>query len=203
MKKLNQYLFKKRSASYLMSTNRIRRFVNYETANTILLLFESDYIEKNRYIRKVIGQLVNDGKKVYAWGYINNKKATTAILPSFKIMDKSSVDWFECPKEQLLKELRDESYDLLIDLTLTDHLPLQYVCLYANAAFKTGMSRNIDNILDFKIKINIPENFETNDQTGDENKTEFEDLNESLFHTDQQFLFEQIIFYLKNIQTTD
>jgi hypothetical protein len=24
-----------------------------------------------------------------------------------------------------------------------------------------------------------------------------------LFHTDQQFLFEQIIFYLKNIQTTD
>ena len=65
------------------------------------------------------------------------------------------------------------------------------------------MSRNIDNILDFKIKINIPENFETNDQTGDENKTEFEDLNESLFHTDQQFLFEQIIFYLKNIQTTD
>ena len=83
MKKLNQYLFKKRSASYLRSTNRIRRFVNYETANTILLLFESDYIEKNRYIRKVIGQLVNDGKKVYAWGYINNKKATTAILPSF------------------------------------------------------------------------------------------------------------------------
>ena len=79
MKKLNQYLFKKRSASYLKSTNRIRRFVNYETANTVLLLFESDYIEKNRYIRKVIGQLVNDGKKVYAWGYINNKKATRQI----------------------------------------------------------------------------------------------------------------------------
>ncbi|MBP1664113.1 MAG: hypothetical protein H6Q19_1253 [Bacteroidetes bacterium] len=203
MKKLNQFLFKRRSAAHLAATDRNRRFVNYENANTVLLLFESDYIEKNRYIRKVIEQLAADGKKVTAWGYLYNKKATTANLPSFKIMDKSTLDWFECPKEQLLKELREETYDLLIDLTLTDHLPLQYICLYANAAFKTGMSRNIDNILDFKINIPLPENTETVAETTEDNKSDFEDLNESMFHTDQQFLYELIIFYLKNIQTTD
>ncbi|HPT42570.1 MAG TPA: hypothetical protein PLH52_01870 [Paludibacteraceae bacterium] len=203
MKKLNQFLFKRRSAAHFAATDRNRRFVNYENANTVLLLFESDYIEKNRYIRKVIEQLAADGKKVTAWGYLYNKKATTANLPSFKIMDKSTVDWFECPKDQLLKELREETYDLLIDLTLTDHLPLQYICLYANAAFKTGMSRNIDNILDFKINIPLPENTETVSETTEDNKSDFEDLNESMFHTDQQFLYELIIFYLKNIQTTD
>lgn len=203
MKKLNQFLFKRRSATHLAATDRNRRFVNYENANTILLLFESDYIEKNRYIRKVIEMLTGDGKKVKAWGYLYNKKATTANLPSFKIMDKNSVDWFECPKEQLLKELREETYDLLIDLTLTNHLPLQYICLYANAAFKTGMSRNIDNILDFKIKIPLQENIETFSENIEDNKSDFEDLNESMFHTDQQFLYELIIFYLKNIQTTD
>ena len=203
MKKLNQYIFRKRTEKHLQTAIRNRRFVNYENANTVLLLFESDYIEKNRYIRKVITQLVADGKKVTGWGYIDNKKATTAQLPSFKIMDKSSINWLECPKEQLLKELCEDEYDLLIDLSLNDHLPLQYICLYANAAFKTGMSRTSDDILDFKIKITPSISDEMEADMKDENKVEFEDLNENMFHTDQQFLFEQITFYLKNIQTKD
>ena len=52
MKKLNQYILKRRVAKFLKETNRAKRYVDYKNASTILLIFESDYIEKNRFIRK-------------------------------------------------------------------------------------------------------------------------------------------------------
>lgn len=204
MKKLNQYIFNKRAAKVTNESFREKRYVDYKSANTILLIFESDYIEKNRFIRKAIEQLTRDGKKVFTWGFLNKKMTSTAILPSFKILDRSTIDWFGCPKAPFLKELMENKYDMLIDLTLTDILPLQYVCLYANAALKTGMSRSMNHVLDFVIKVPPPEPQEIPEPTEkNQRKIEFQDLNESLFHTDQQYLFEQLIFYLKKIQTKD
>lgn len=203
MKKLNQYIFKRRAAKHLLLSARKKRWVDYNKANTILLLFESDYIEKNRFIRKIIETLNADGKKVSAWGFLDKKITNTAILPSFRILDRSTIDWLECPKEPFLRELAENEYDMLIDLTLQDVLPLQYVCLYANASFKTGMSRTMDDIIDFKIIIPPPITSEFHSENEEEDNIEFKDLNETLFHTDQQFLFEQIIHYLKNIRSKD
>lgn len=203
MKKLNQYIFRRRVAKHLQQSTREKKWVDYDKAKTILLLFESDYIEKNRLIRKIIEQLTSDGKKVSAWGFLDKKVTTTAILPSFRILDKSTIDWFERPKEPFLRELAENEYDMLIDLTLQDILPLQYVCLYANASFKTGMSRTMDDIIDFKIIIPESEQNELMSEENEEDQIEFKDLNETLFHTDQQFLFEQIVHYLKNIRSTD
>ncbi len=203
MKKLNQYIFKRRVSKFLKETGRTKRYVDYRNANTILLLFVSDYIEKNRFIRKAIELLTVDGKKVFAWGFLDKKMTSTAILPTFKILDRSSIDWFGCPKAPYLKELMENEYDMLIDLTLSDYLPLQYACLYANASLKTGESRSMDEILDFVIKIPQPDPQEMPENDEERRKIEFQDLNESLFHTDQQYLFEQLIFYLKKIKTND
>ncbi|NLO71546.1 MAG: hypothetical protein GX102_11535 [Porphyromonadaceae bacterium] len=202
MKKLNQYIFKRKAKKFLQHSTREKRWVDYKSAKTILLLFESDYIEKNRFIRRIIDELNQDGKKVVAWGFLDKKITSTAILPTFRILDRSTIDWFECPKEYCLRELAEVEFDLLIDLTLKDILPLQYVCLYAKAGTKAGMSRSMDDIIDFKIIIPEPDPDELT--TGnDENHIEFKDLNETLFHTDQQFLYEQILHYIKNIQTSD
>ena len=92
---------------------------------------------------------------------------------------------------------------MVIDLTLTDIIPLQYVCLYSNASMKSGMSRSMDDVLDFVIKIPQPEPQDIPENEEERRKIEFQDLNESLFHTDQQYLFEQLIFYLKRIKTND
>lgn len=203
MKKLNQYILKRRVAKFLKETNRAKRYVDYKNASTILLIFESDYIEKNRFIRKAIEVLTADGKKVFAWGFLDKKMTSTAILPTFKILDRSTIDWFGCPKTPYLKELMEVQYDMVIDLTLTDIIPLQYVCLYSNASMKSGMSRSMDDVLDFVIKIPQPEPQEIPENEEERKKIEFQDLNESLFHTDQQYLFEQLIFYLKRIKTND
>lgn len=206
LKKLNEYIFKKRVAKFLKQSTRQKRFVDYKSAKTILLIFESDYVEKNRFIRKAISQLTSDGKKVYAWGFLRKKEISTAILPTFKILNQQQTDFTKQPKEFLLRELKDKTYDLLIDLTLQDVLPLQYVCLYANAAMKIGTSRTMDEVLDFVIGFPTPEKEESDDKKqlrNKENQPTFLDLNETIFHEKQQYVFEQIIFYLKNIQSKD
>ncbi len=203
MNKLNQFVFKRRLTKHLQENSRNKRYVDYKNASTVLLIFESDYIEKNRFIRKAIEQLTSDGKKVFAWGFLDKKITTTAILPTFKILDRKSLDWLGCPKETYLKELMEMEYDMLIDLSLKEILPLQYVKMYANAAFKAGMSQSTDELLDFVFKVPPREEPEEDATEEERKKIEFQDLNESLFHTDQQYLFEQLIFYLKKIETKD
>lgn len=203
MKKLNQYIFKRRATKYLRHTTREKRWGDYNKVKTILLLFESDYIEKNRYIHKIIDALIADGKKVSTWGFLDKKTGNTAITPAFRILDRRAVNWTGCPKEPFINELKSHEYNLLLDLTLRDSLPLQYVCLYANATIKTGMSRMKNNILDFEIMIPPPDIEAHNSETEDKKSVEFKNLNETLFHTDQQFLYDQIMYYLKNVRSKD
>ncbi|VBB48588.1 conserved hypothetical protein [uncultured Paludibacter sp.] len=198
MKKINQYIYKQRLKKFLAETQREKRFVNYDNAKSIIILFESDFMEKNRFVKRVIEQFKAEGKKVSAWGYLNKKEVASAILPDFRILNKKTCDWTERPQSDFLRELAENEYDLLIDLTVNEFLPLKYVLLYAKAACKTGIYKNDDDLLDFKLQ--IPENeikapMELREENADETEEEL--------LVDEHFIFNQIIFYLKTIQTND
>jgi len=187
---LNNYLFKKRAQKYLSLEPREHRFVSYNKAKTILLLFESDYNEKNVYIHKIIAQLRQDGKKVSAWGFIDKKEVETAIFPDFRILHHKQTDFFHRPLESFITELQYSQFDLLIDLSLKPNIPLQYFALYAFAAFKTGIRKTELPVYDFVLDVESVSN--SADST---------EMTESTI--DEAYLYQQIIFYLKRIQTTD
>jgi hypothetical protein len=188
--KINNFIFRFRARKYLSTTERERRFVSYAKAKTVLILFESDYSEKNQPIRRMILSLQQDGKKVSAWGFIDKKEITTSILPDFRVLHHQQTDFFHKPVISYINELSELEFDLLIDLSLKPILPLQYLAMYANAYCKAGIRQNdlpiYDFMLDLESKKSIPEDLETNETIIDEN-----------------YLFEQIIFYLKSIQTND
>ncbi len=190
MKKLNNYIFLKRAKIFLSENIRKQRFVNYEFAKAVLILFESDYSEKNPYIRKIISMMQQDGKKVVAWGFIDKKEITTSILPDFRILHHQQTDFFHKPIISYCNELQAMEFDLLIDLTLRPILPLQYLAMYANVSCKTAMKNTELPIYDFIIDL---ENL--NPVSESEENTENP--------IDEEYLFNQIIFYLKNIQTND
>ena len=187
MKILNTYLFEKRAQKYLSTTHRERRFVSYDYAKTVLLLFESDISEKNPVIHKIIHSLQQDGKKVCAWGFIDKKEVATAIFPDFRILHHKQTDFFQKPLPSYINELKDLKYDLLIDLTVQTFIPLEYVAMYANASCKTGIRKTKLPIYDFILDL---DNMETSNE-----------LPETPI--DELYLFNQIIFYLKSIQTSD
>lgn len=190
MKKLNNYLFNLRAKKYLNASVRERRFVSYDKAKTVLILFESDYNEKNPIIRRLISSLQQDCKKVSAWGFIDKKEVTTAILPDFRILHHKQTDFFQKPEISYINELENLEFDLLIDLTVHAVLPLQYIAMYANASCKTGTRKNDLPVYDFMLDI---ENMELS--------TESDESVENPI--DETYIFNQIIFYLKSIQTND
>ena len=190
LKKINEFVFRFRAKKYLAETLRERRFVNYEKAKTILLLFESEFTEKNPNIRKMIAQMQQDGKKVSAWGFIDKKEVMTSILPDFRILHHKQTDFFQMPHISYINELEDLEFDLLIDLSVHSILPLQYIAMYAKASCKTGIRKNNLPIYDFVIDVDVL-------PTPDENAEPIENP------IDENYLFDQIIFYLKSIQTND
>jgi hypothetical protein len=189
-KKYFTYLFKKRAEKFLDATPRERRFVNYDSAKTVLLLFESDFSEKNPEIKRIIYQLQQDGKKVSAWGFLDKKEVATAILPDFRILHHKQTDLDKKPQISYLNELENLEFDLLIDLSLKQVLTLEYIAMYANAHCKTGLKKTDLPIYDFMIDA---ENV----------TTQIESTDIVVNTVDETYLYNQIIFYLKSIQTTD
>ena len=190
MKTLDNYLFQKRAQRYLRETSRERHFVNYNQAKTILLLFESDLQERNESIHKIISQLQQDGKKVVAWGFIDKKEVAASILPEFRILHHKQTDFFSRPLLPFLNELEGSEFDLLIDLSLKPVVALEYIAMYARALCKAGVRKNELAIFDFMLDV-------------DSLKASVADAPETENRIDETYLFSQIIFYLKSIQTTD
>lgn len=193
MNYINNYLFQKRAQKYLSQTPREHRFVNYLKAKSVLLLFESDFSEKNLNVRKIISQLQQDGKKVCAWGYLDKKEVSTSILPEFRILNHKQTDFFQKPLTSYINELENLEFDLMIDLSLKMVTTLQYIAMYANASCKTGIHKTDLPIYDFLIEVGNMAN-----QPHISEESEFVDK-----AIDETYLFDQIIFYLKSIQTTD
>jgi len=186
LQKIIVFLFNRRLKKYFRDFQRDKRFVNYKSARTVILLFESDYNEKNPEIKLLIQNFVSDGKKVMAWGFVNKKEVSTAILPDFRILHSKDADFTQFPEHTYLRELEELSFDLLIDLTVNEVKPLQYIALYANAACKVG-THNYPGMYDMVI-----------DVTHIKQKNQAEEL-----ETTSVDVYNQIIFYLKNIQTND
>lgn len=185
--KVNRFLFNRRAKSFLQNYPREKRFVNYDNAKTILLVFESDYSEKNPRIRRIIRTLASEGKKVMAWGFVDKKEITTAILPDFRILHHKDTDFFGKPLASFMHELEDLHFDLLLDLTMNEVIPLQYISLYSNVYCKTGIKKNELKMYDFIVDISG-----VNDNDA-----------ENPIELDATYIYEQIIFYLKKIQTAD
>lgn len=199
MKKLKQYIFKSRAKKHLAQDTRKKKFVNYDKAKSVVILFESDERENNPFVKRIIEQLKGEGKKVSAWGFVNKKIIESAVLSDYKILNKKSCDWTKQPTESFIREVSENNYDLLIDLTKNEILPLKYILLYSNAACKTGINKYQENLFDFTLNITPQEEQKQMEDVSMDNSDETKA--ESLI--DEHYIFQNIIFYLKTIQSND
>lgn len=187
LNRLSCNIFYKRAQKFLKTSNRKSSFVNYTQAKTILLIFESNFSEKNSETKKIIESLIADGKKVIAIGYVCKKKCLSATYPEYRVLCKKDLTLFQKPNQDILQYLLSCEFDLLIDITKNRFIPLEYIVLYANAKCKAGMQK--DNLKLYDFAVDIQHHLA-------ENEIPMEDLEFS-------FLYNQILFYLKKIQSKD
>lgn len=135
--KLKQYIF-----DYLQKKQEPRdpRFPHLDQPLKIMLIYESDVLERNDAIKTIRQDLLRRQMDVTMWGYVEKKDIQTLILPQSRILGVADYNFFGKPRDYVLTDLQAENYDLLIDLTTRQLLPLRYLAMYTNADFKVGLN---------------------------------------------------------------
>ena len=135
--KLKQYIFE-----YLRKKQPERnpRFPHLDQPLKIMIIYESDYLERNDAIKTIRQDLLRRQMDVTMWGYAEKKEITTLILPQSRILGLGDYNWLGKPRDYVLTDLAVDHYDLLIDLTTRSLLPLRYLSMYTDADFKVGLN---------------------------------------------------------------
>lgn len=136
---LKQFIF-----DYIHRNNEDResRFPHFDQPLSVLVIYESDMLEQNTSIKSIQQDLRRRGMNVTAWGYAAKKAKdiTSPILPQSRIVGLDDYNLFGKPKQELIDDLRATRYNLLLDLTTHEMLPLRYLAMYADADFKAGLN---------------------------------------------------------------
>ena len=121
-------------------TERKTRFPRWDQPLKILIIYESDVLERNDAMKTIRQDLLKRNMDVTMWGYVEKKEIMTLILPQSRILGLTDYNFLGKPQDYVIRDLHAEHYDLLIDLTTRPLLPLRYIAIYANADFKVGLN---------------------------------------------------------------
>ena len=182
MMKLKQYIFE-----YLRKKQEPRnpRFPHFDQPLKLMIIYESDVLERNDAIKSIRQDLLRRQMDVTMWGYVEKKEITTLILPQSRILGVDDYNLLGKPRDYVLTDLLAEHYDLLIDLTTRPLLPLRYLAMYTDADFKVGMNLG-EGIHD--MLISLPD---LSPEQGEEAEIE------------ASWLYHQILSYLTTIKSND
>ncbi len=171
---------------YVRNNRKHGLYRSWGDISTILLLFESDYQEKNEEVKIIVKDLIAEGKSVLACGYVHKKKADTATLDSYMVLDKGAFNLLCRPKAEVMSYVRrsGESYDVIIDLSTEQCLQMKYLLMAVEAKMRCG--RQVEDDL-YDLMIAIPEK-------------EVHSGKLETAHNDEKELYEQIKKYLRMIK---
>lgn len=119
---------------------RQTRFPHMERPLRVLIIYESDILERNDAIKAIRQDLLRQQMDTTLWGFVDKKEVVSLILPQSRILGPKDYTIWGTPDKQTLRDLQAEHYDLLLDLTTHPCLPLRYLALYAEADFKVGLN---------------------------------------------------------------
>jgi hypothetical protein len=118
------------------------RFPHFNKPLTVLVIYESDPIERNDALKTIHQDLRRKGMDVSLWGFVakKSKEITSPVLPQSRIIGLDEYNLFGKPREEVLEALQARKYDLMIDLTTHNCLQLRYLAMYAQADCKVGLN---------------------------------------------------------------
>jgi len=119
---------------------RIKKTVNIDDARKIGLLYcvtdERSYGQIIDFIKK----LQNLDKSVIALGFVMSKDvpAFFSSSNSYSFFTLKDLNWYNKPSGTFIDNFLKEKFDIVINLSLKDTFPLQYIAGLSDASLKVG-----------------------------------------------------------------
>lgn len=121
-------------------TKRNLKPINLQSARTVALLYYLHDEATYKVMESILVKINELNLKVRVVAYTNQKFNPHYFIPKISqdIITGKDVNWRFQPKKAFVKEFIETEYDILIDLSLEDHLPLLYCAALSQAGLKVG-----------------------------------------------------------------
>ncbi len=155
---------------------REKQFMNLKDVRNVLLLFYVDSFEKYDRIYGIINFLKKEGMNVFSVLYVEKGVVCEQKRINMLAFTKKECSLFFEPTVTLVDDIQSLETDLLIDLSLVDCLPLEFLAQQSVAKCKVSRKKESVSVCDLMIETNQNE-------------------------TSEEQLLETILFYLNHIKS--
>ena len=154
---IGNWLLKRKSATVI----RNRAMINLTGATSIGILYPLYDLPDYNKVEAFVSGLQKKNKELRVLGYLQHKDLATRFLPklSYDFFSQHDVNWYFKPVNIKVQGFIEKEFDLLIDLTLEEHLPLKFVAGLSRARCKVGrFSEENTRYYDLMIKVDKKQN---------------------------------------------
>ena len=149
------YFGKRTIQSYLRKNKREVKACNINSAKTIGVLFNATHQISFEIVKEMVKGLTNRKCKIDVLGYVDSKNLIDHYLyrKGFDFFTHKQLNWYYKPVEETVNSFINKKFDILIDLSLDDPYPIQYIVALSKAKFKVGRYTEGNEFLDMMIDI--------------------------------------------------
>jgi len=147
--RFRERLHKKKSAQNVFPRS-------YETINwqnkkqsSVIILADANIYEDANF-QKFFNKLAQQFEEVQVVGFQSDKAPVSQ--EEFLTFTKKEIDWLWRPKGNAIKKLNTKSFELLINLSQQQSLPLEYLAATCKAHYKIGAVTAYPNQYDLALK---------------------------------------------------
>lgn len=186
---LLNYLRKRKIDRKVRNFRTTSEYKSWDEINSVMILFESNFMEQNEDVRQLMWALQDEGKKISACMFVDVKVSPTMSRDNFVVLDHKGVGLLgEYNSDSAKSVINNDRYDLVIDLTTHLVYPLMHFMLDLQALMRCGKVKEELKIspYDMQMEMRMPD-FGENTEAAEQYNERIEIAN-------------QIIKYLKMIK---
>ncbi len=149
--KFGRWVFQKE----LKSNKRTKAVSNLENAKSIGILYEATDAAQIKKIEPFVKYFFELKKDVKALGYVNKKKLDNHHIPklNYDFFYLKDLNWYYKPQNYIINNFVKKEYDILINLSDSNCIPIKYLVASSLAHFKIGQFEDGFEIYDLMIKL--------------------------------------------------
>ena len=136
---------------------------NFHSASTIGVIFNAENKEFYKVAKEFMNYLDERGLKINGLSFVS-KSDLIGYFPYRKGVEyfgEDKLSWTGKPKEEGVEEFIERPLDILIDISLTDSFPIEYVFALSKAKFKICNNSIKEKYADFVLQLKDKEDIDT------------------------------------------
>lgn len=124
---------------------RVRKDPDIHREAFVGILYDATDKDQFEAVREVFRDLKNNRKNPVSLGYIDHKEPFSfhpLARPESDYFFKHQLNWMQKPSSPVVENFIAEPFDLLINLSLQDNYPLNYITAVSKAGLKIGRAQS-------------------------------------------------------------